>query len=183
VRSFGGDFFPWYNTEHHHVGLGLFTPHDVHYGLAAAKRERRAEVLAAALTRHPERFPNGRPQPQALPTAVWINPPAKLADVTPPEMTMTQESRRIAIVDSGASYEADLETDRLEGPNLMPAELRVTAGPEPAVGPMQLEITMTQESRRVAIVDPGASYEADLEADRLEGPSLMSEDQCMAAVQ
>src|SRR2546422_6607310 len=28
-RSFCGDFFPWYNTEHHHVGLGLFTPHDV----------------------------------------------------------------------------------------------------------------------------------------------------------
>ena len=22
-RSFCGDFFPWYNTEHHHVGLGL----------------------------------------------------------------------------------------------------------------------------------------------------------------
>jgi len=26
-RSFCGDFFPWYNTEHHHVGLGLYTPH------------------------------------------------------------------------------------------------------------------------------------------------------------
>src|SRR3989454_6860793 len=29
-------FFPWYNTEHRHTGLGLLTPHDVHYGLAAA---------------------------------------------------------------------------------------------------------------------------------------------------
>lgn len=36
-----GDFFPWYNTEHHHVGLGLFTRHNVHYGLATTKREQR----------------------------------------------------------------------------------------------------------------------------------------------
>src|SRR5258705_9807692 len=27
-RSYCGDFLPWYNTEHHPVGLGLFTPHD-----------------------------------------------------------------------------------------------------------------------------------------------------------
>src|SRR5437870_6279688 len=33
-RSFGHVFFPWYNTEHHHSGLGLLTPHEVHYGLA-----------------------------------------------------------------------------------------------------------------------------------------------------
>jgi putative transposase len=118
-RSFCGDFFPWYNTEHHHVGLGLFTPHDVHHGLAAAKQEQRALVLADAFARHPERFPNGPPKPKEVPTAVWINPPAKLADAAPPEITMTQESREVAIVDPGASYEADLEADRLEGPNLM----------------------------------------------------------------
>ncbi len=29
-RSFAADFFRWYNHEHHHVGLGLFTPNDVH---------------------------------------------------------------------------------------------------------------------------------------------------------
>jgi putative transposase len=74
-RNFCGDFFPWYNTEHHHVGLGLFTPHDVHFGLAAAKREQRALVLAEAFAKNPERFPNGRPSPRPLPTAVWINPP------------------------------------------------------------------------------------------------------------
>jgi len=74
-RSFCGDFFPWYNTEHHHVVLGLFTPHDVHYGLAAAKGKQRARLLAEAFGRHPERFPNGRPSPKPLPTAVWINPP------------------------------------------------------------------------------------------------------------
>jgi putative transposase len=79
-RSFCGDFFPWYNTEHHHVGLGLFTPHDVHYGLAAAKREERAHVLAEAFAKNPERFPNGQPSPRPLPTAVWINPPKPHVD-------------------------------------------------------------------------------------------------------
>jgi putative transposase len=48
----GRDFFPWYNTEYHHIGLGLFTPHDVDYGLAAAKREQRARVLAEAFALH-----------------------------------------------------------------------------------------------------------------------------------
>jgi putative transposase len=125
-RSFCSDFFSWYNTEHHHVGLGLFTPHDVHHGLAEGKLERRAEVLAAAFARHPERFPHGRPQPQALPTAVWINPPAKLVEATPPENTMTQESREVAIVDPGASVEVVFNRSQADTPNLMSEELRMT---------------------------------------------------------
>lgn len=76
ARSWGGDIFPWYNIEHHHEGLGMYTPHDVHYGLAEAKREKRSLVLAEAYARHPERFPRGLPKPRPLPTAVWINPPA-----------------------------------------------------------------------------------------------------------
>ena len=74
-RSFCGDFFPWYNTEHHHVGLGLYTPHDVHYGLAEVKREQRARVLEQAYALHPERFTRGMPKPKAVPSAVWINAP------------------------------------------------------------------------------------------------------------
>ena len=69
------DFFPWYNTEHRHVGIGLLTPHDVHHGLAAGRVAARADVLATAFATHPERFPRGLPHPPALPTAVWINPP------------------------------------------------------------------------------------------------------------
>jgi len=79
ARVFCSDFFSWYNTEHHHVGLGLHTPHDVHYGLAAAKRQQRAVVLAAAHQVHPERFVRGLPLPTDLPSAVWINPPAREA--------------------------------------------------------------------------------------------------------
>jgi putative transposase len=111
-RSHCADFFPWYNTEHHHVGLGLFTPHDVHYGLAAAKCEQRALVLASAFARHPERFPNGQPKPKAVPTAVWINPPARGAGGSAGENTMTQESRELAIVVPGASVEVVFSRDQ-----------------------------------------------------------------------
>ena len=68
-------FFPWYNTAHHHTGLGLLTPHDVHHGLAEQRVAQRAAVLAAAYGVHPERFAAGLPQPPARPEAVWINPP------------------------------------------------------------------------------------------------------------
>ncbi len=67
-----------YNTEHHHSGLGLLTPHDVHHSLAEQRVAVRATVLAAAYAAHPERFPGGRPQPPAFPTEVWINPPHTL---------------------------------------------------------------------------------------------------------
>ena len=122
-RSFMVDFAPWYNTEHHHIGLGLFTPHDVHYGLAAAKREARARVLAETFLRHPERFPNGCPVPRPLPTAVWINPPANVADTVQTENPVTQESRKVVIVDPGRSSEAVLERNRPENPNLTPENL------------------------------------------------------------
>jgi putative transposase len=76
ARGFCGTFFPWYNVEHHHSGLGLLTPHQVHYGLADDIRQRRSIVLAAAHQAHPERFVRGVPSPTPLPTAVWINKPS-----------------------------------------------------------------------------------------------------------
>ena len=73
-------FFPWYNQAHHHVGLGLLTPSAVHFGQAPALIAQRQLTLAAAYARSPDRFVHGAPVPPALPTAVWINPPAALAD-------------------------------------------------------------------------------------------------------
>jgi hypothetical protein len=35
-------FFPWYNDDHRHTGLGLHTPANVHYGSAEAIREKRS---------------------------------------------------------------------------------------------------------------------------------------------
>ena len=75
ARAFCQTFFPWYNTEHHHIGLGLLTPADVHFGRAATRVAARAAVLAAAHAAHPERFVRGVPHPPAVPNAVWINPP------------------------------------------------------------------------------------------------------------
>ncbi len=72
-------FFPWYNTEHRHGGLGLLTPHDVHYGLAEQRLAARAAVLTEAYVAHPERFPRGLPQPAGCPSEVWINPPTSRA--------------------------------------------------------------------------------------------------------
>jgi putative transposase len=80
ARAHSGPFFDWYNNDHHHVGIGLLTPHDVHYGLGEAKRAQRAATLEAAYRAHPERFPHGLPAPPLLPSAVWINKPKKQAD-------------------------------------------------------------------------------------------------------
>ena len=76
ARSFCYDFFRWYNAEHHHSGIALLTPDDVHDGKADQRLADRADVLAAAFEAHPERFVRGLPRPPAVPTEVWINKPA-----------------------------------------------------------------------------------------------------------
>lgn len=75
AQSWGQDFFPWYNCEHHHSGIALLTPYSVHYGQAAVILQKRQNVLNQAYQQHPERFPKGLPQPPQLPKEVWINPP------------------------------------------------------------------------------------------------------------
>ncbi len=72
-RSFCQDFFPWYNKDHRHSGIGLLTPDVVHYGRAGDVRNTRIEVLRAAFEAHPERFVKRIPVPPALPEAAWIN--------------------------------------------------------------------------------------------------------------
>jgi putative transposase len=78
AHGHSGDFFDWYNCEHHHSGLAMLTPYDVHHGLASRRLAERAAVLTAAYERHPERFPHGRPQLPALPKEVWINKPGEI---------------------------------------------------------------------------------------------------------
>jgi putative transposase len=75
ARSFLLDFFHWYNTAHHHSGLGLLTPFDVHHGLAETRLAERAAALRKAFAATPERFVRGVPTPPPLPQAVWINKP------------------------------------------------------------------------------------------------------------
>ena len=75
ARSFCRQFFPWYNEQHRHSGIGLMTPATVHHGQAQAVHADRARVLNAAYAATPERFIRHPPKPPALPTAAWINKP------------------------------------------------------------------------------------------------------------
>lgn len=75
ARSFCRRTFDWYNHEHHHSGLAMLTPAQVHYGHAEEVLAQRQRVLDAAYEAHPERFVNGPPKVPSLPQAVWINPP------------------------------------------------------------------------------------------------------------
>lgn len=86
ARTFMAEFVAWYNHEHHHKGVGLHTPADVHYGLAAAIAEDRANVLASARAVNPERFTTHvPPKILALPEAAWINQPEQPAEPIPEE--------------------------------------------------------------------------------------------------
>jgi putative transposase len=80
ARSWGRGFFPWYNHEHRHSGIGLMTAATVHHGRASEVRNQRADVLAAAFVANPGRFVRGLPEPPKLPTAAWINPPTTEED-------------------------------------------------------------------------------------------------------
>jgi len=75
ARSFCRAFFHWYNNDHHHSGIGLMTPRQVHYGLADQIYAQRQQVLADAFDRYPSRFKSKTPLPPRLPDQVWINPP------------------------------------------------------------------------------------------------------------
>ncbi len=77
ARAFCADFFAWYNGEHRHSGIALFTPADVHHGRTDRLLQVRAGVLAGAYAAHPERFVKGPPRPRPVPGEVWINRPAK----------------------------------------------------------------------------------------------------------
>jgi putative transposase len=79
ARDFMGRFFQYYNHDHRHSGIGLYTPRSVHDGSWEVVRRNRQRVLDAAYLAHPERFPRGRPVAPTLPHRVWINqPPAKI---------------------------------------------------------------------------------------------------------
>ena len=78
ARAFCCTFFDWYNTEHHHSGIALMTPEDVHYGRAGTITRIRQMTLNEAYERHPERFVRKAPKAPVLPQAVWINPPTRV---------------------------------------------------------------------------------------------------------
>jgi putative transposase len=103
ARSFCRRFFPWYNQEHRHSGIGLMAPAMVHYGMAKQISSQRQVVLESAYGNHPERFVRGLPTPPSLPQAAWINKPkvesmavVDVDDQSIPEVseTMAEEDTR-----------------------------------------------------------------------------------------
>lgn len=80
ARSFGWDFFTWYNTCHRHSGIAYLTPEMVHYGHAADVIDARQVILLDAYASHPERFVKAPPKALELPEAVWINKPEREAE-------------------------------------------------------------------------------------------------------
>lgn len=77
ARGFMDAFATEYNHEHHHTGIGLHTPADVHYGHACNVDKHRSAALQAARQAHPERFATStNPKILALPDNAWINQPA-----------------------------------------------------------------------------------------------------------
>jgi len=77
AEAFCQEYFARYNQEHHHTGLALLTPAQVHYGEAEAILARRQATMDAAFERTPERFGHRRPKVARLPETVWINRPAQ----------------------------------------------------------------------------------------------------------
>lgn len=70
AKAFCRAFFDWYNQHHHHLGIGLMTPDQVHYGQAAEIHAARHKTLDNAFRANPNRFVNNAPRPPQKPTAV-----------------------------------------------------------------------------------------------------------------
>jgi putative transposase len=77
AKAFCRSFFDWYNRDHHHAGIGLMTPDQVHYGQVEAVYAERQKILDTAFQTNPQRFVKASPKPPRKPTAVWINPPTR----------------------------------------------------------------------------------------------------------
>jgi putative transposase len=74
ARAWVGSYVPWYNNRHHHSGIALFTPSEVHSGIWAQRWRQRDHVHQAYYDTHPERF-RSRPQTAAPSPTVGINLP------------------------------------------------------------------------------------------------------------
>ena len=89
ARTWATEFFNWYNREHHHTGLALLTPADVHFRRAEDVLQKRQAVLQAAYEKTPERFVKGAHVPsncqklfglirQYARTTAFIEPPPEM---------------------------------------------------------------------------------------------------------
>lgn len=81
ARAFMDRYVPWYNQNHKHSGIALFTPSDIHDGTWRSLWARRAQTQQAYYEQHPQRF-RARPTTPAPAGLVGINLPADRATET-----------------------------------------------------------------------------------------------------
>ena len=74
ARAWLQQFFTWYNDQHCHTSLALFTPSDVFFHRVHALAAIRQTALDAAYEAHPERFVHGRPKVAMPPAEVFLDP-------------------------------------------------------------------------------------------------------------
>ena len=127
ARQWAQHFFTWYNQQHHHTGLSLLTPADVHYGRAEERLAQRQVVLQQAYQLHPERFVKGEPTPAQLPDAVWINQPVldrPLNEVSPSSILTYAGTEDRATLESDPSADTGERCSSGQGLVLCPTEMQ-----------------------------------------------------------
>jgi putative transposase len=166
-------FFPWYNHQHYHSGLGLLTPATVHYGQAEAVHAWRQRILDAAYATHPERFPKGRPAPLPTPKEVWINPPHGTAQPTqdsaavPSTLVETKPFSAYPNPETdllGSSITHDLEPPRLLTPPDFAA--RLNNGPDPSTATEERNPYLSTSPQALGLTQPYTKFVTQVSQSR-----------------
>ena len=74
ARRWCGEYFDWYNFDHHHSGLSGYTPAQVFTGDYQQVARKKQQALKKGYQKNPERFVKGRPMISVPPSTVAINP-------------------------------------------------------------------------------------------------------------
>ena len=91
----GADFFEWYNSQHHHIGLAVFRPEQVYMGQVERIAAQRQQALDEAYARTPERFVGGPPVVRRPPALIKLNP----LDAAPPTVETVLQTPDDAVAD------------------------------------------------------------------------------------
>src|SRR6476659_5831012 len=86
ARTWVASYVPWYNQQHRHSGIALFTPAQVHSGAWAQSWHQRDRTHQAYYDAHPERF---RRRPSTQPHRRNQHPRQTRTRPTPGSLTMT----------------------------------------------------------------------------------------------